>query len=85
MFYNHTVLLTYNSSEELNRHMRRLIEREEFLSMGQQPDFSDGKKVYGFCKYITEEDFNRLGTSSNKEIQILGKNLMRVLETRQAW
>ena len=85
MDYRHVVWLLYDNAEQLNRHMKRLIDREGFYSAGLEKDEIDGKKCYGFTKIITEAEFKRLAILGKRVVDASKVGFMSVYEQRTAW
>lgn len=85
MDYRHVVWLLYDNAEQLNRHMKRLIDREGFYSAGPETDEMDGKKIYGFEKVITEAEFKRMAILGKRVVDASKVGFMSVYEQRTAW
>ena len=78
--YQHHVRLSYKTTEQLNRHAKRLIDSEGFMSAGMR-DVGE----YGFVKYIDEAEFNRLVSYGRKATALDSGKLKIVYEERTAW
>lgn len=90
-FYEHKLILRFHDSEALNRHMKRIIEDEGFMSGGNK-----GFGEYHFWKEITKEEYQTLKERrkdnnivdfniSTNEINHAKGSLFIVTERRVAW
>lgn len=81
-YYEHRVVLEYQTSEQLNRHASRLIDKEGFMSAGPG---EDGE--YRFCKILSKGEFaeQKLLGKDVKEVTGGDWDVFIVEERRVAW